>query len=261
VVNVGKRRFNVDSMARPRDEPLSTTPTATVTTAPNEFTGKERDSESGLDNFGARYNSTSLGRFMSSDPDNAGASLDAPQSWNAYSYVLNNPVNATDSGGLWCVWEDGTHDDDMRNGGASEGNCADQGGHWDPFDTITGIYWNLSDRWNSHADQYHLRPPCKSSECGAGTTLEGFDQTLKSYSQFPDDSPTLVGIKAFFTFAGGRGNKPTCAGQALESIGRDLISTEQAGVPAAETAMKAAAVKQAARAAKYAASQPNNQIA
>lgn len=57
-----------------------------------------------------------------------------------YSYVLNNPVNATDPGGLWCVWEDGTHDDDMRNGGASEGNCADQGGHWDRYDTITGIY-------------------------------------------------------------------------------------------------------------------------
>jgi RHS repeat-associated protein len=31
-------------------------------------TGKERDSESGLDNFGARYNSSSMGRFMSPDP-------------------------------------------------------------------------------------------------------------------------------------------------------------------------------------------------
>ena len=31
------------------------------------FTGKERDIESGLDNFGARYDSSSLGRFMSPD--------------------------------------------------------------------------------------------------------------------------------------------------------------------------------------------------
>jgi RHS repeat-associated protein len=31
-------------------------------------TAKERDSESGLDNFGARYNSSSMGRFMSPDP-------------------------------------------------------------------------------------------------------------------------------------------------------------------------------------------------
>jgi RHS repeat-associated protein len=29
-----------------------------------KFTGKERDAESGLDNFGARYDSSSLGRFM-----------------------------------------------------------------------------------------------------------------------------------------------------------------------------------------------------
>jgi hypothetical protein len=31
-------------------------------------TGKERDPESGLDNFGARYDSSSMGRFMSPDP-------------------------------------------------------------------------------------------------------------------------------------------------------------------------------------------------
>jgi RHS repeat-associated protein len=33
----------------------------------NKFTGKERDSESGLDNFGARYDSSQYGRFMSPD--------------------------------------------------------------------------------------------------------------------------------------------------------------------------------------------------
>jgi RHS repeat-associated protein len=32
-----------------------------------KFTGKERDSESGLDNFGARYHASSLGRFMTPD--------------------------------------------------------------------------------------------------------------------------------------------------------------------------------------------------
>jgi len=33
-----------------------------------KFTGNERDSESNLDNFGKRYDSSSLGRFMSPDP-------------------------------------------------------------------------------------------------------------------------------------------------------------------------------------------------
>jgi len=35
----------------------------------NKFTGKERDSKSGLDNFEARYFGSSLGRFMTPDPD------------------------------------------------------------------------------------------------------------------------------------------------------------------------------------------------
>lgn len=33
-----------------------------------KFTGKERDTESGLDNFGARYYSSTMGRFMSPAP-------------------------------------------------------------------------------------------------------------------------------------------------------------------------------------------------
>jgi RHS repeat-associated protein len=33
----------------------------------HKFTGKERDAESGLDNFGARYNASTMGRFMSPD--------------------------------------------------------------------------------------------------------------------------------------------------------------------------------------------------
>ena len=35
-----------------------------------KFTGKERDTESGLDNFGARYNASSVGRWMSPDAIN-----------------------------------------------------------------------------------------------------------------------------------------------------------------------------------------------
>jgi RHS repeat-associated protein len=33
-----------------------------------KFTGKERGSESGLDNFGVRFDASSMGRFMSPDP-------------------------------------------------------------------------------------------------------------------------------------------------------------------------------------------------
>jgi RHS repeat-associated protein len=63
-----------------------------------KFTGKERDAESGLDNFGARYNSSAMGRFMSPDP--FGGHQEDPQTLNEYSYVGNNPLNLTDPTGL-----------------------------------------------------------------------------------------------------------------------------------------------------------------
>ena len=63
-----------------------------------KFTGKERDSESGLDNFGARYNASSMGRFMSPDP--LGGVLD-PQTLQQYAYVRNNPTTLIDPTGMY----------------------------------------------------------------------------------------------------------------------------------------------------------------
>jgi RHS repeat-associated protein len=53
----------------------------------------------GLDYFNARYYSSAQGRFISVDPENAGASLWDPQSWNGYAYVSNNPLAFTDPTG------------------------------------------------------------------------------------------------------------------------------------------------------------------
>jgi RHS repeat-associated protein len=65
-----------------------------------KFTGKERDSESGLDNFGARYNASTMGRFMSPDPKTPSLKhLVNPQKWNKYAYVLNNPLALVDPDG------------------------------------------------------------------------------------------------------------------------------------------------------------------
>lgn len=65
-----------------------------------EFTGKERDTETGLDYFLARYYSGAQGRFTSPDPDNAGSYADDPQSWNGYAYGRNNPLKFVDPDGL-----------------------------------------------------------------------------------------------------------------------------------------------------------------
>ncbi len=70
-------------------------------TDPNHFTGKERDTESGLDYFGARYYGSSMGRWMSPDPSGlAFADPENPQSLNLYGYVGNNPLRFTDPYGL-----------------------------------------------------------------------------------------------------------------------------------------------------------------
>ena len=104
-----------------------------------KFTGKERDSESLNDYFGARYLSGGQGHFMSADESFLDQQARNPQSWNLYSYVRNNPLRNTDPTGRWCVWEDNTHDDSAKNGGASQGDCTAQGGHWDSSETIAGM--------------------------------------------------------------------------------------------------------------------------
>jgi RHS repeat-associated protein len=69
-----------------------------------KFTGKERDAETQLDYFGARYYSNGLGRFIT--PDWAAkatavpyAHFGNPQSLTLYSYVQNNPTTMGDPDG------------------------------------------------------------------------------------------------------------------------------------------------------------------
>jgi len=129
-------------------------------------TGKERDAESGLDNFGARYNASSIGRFMT--PDSGAdetlsvpvpfAELRNPQSLNLYSYVRNNPLRYTDPDGQnvrVCV---------------DNGNC---------FDLTDQQYQNL---YNQQNGQQGINLPggtfpngsitCGGASCGSATYYE-----------------------------------------------------------------------------------------
>ena len=67
--------------------------------AAQKFTGKERDAETGLDYFGARYFSGAQGRFTSPDDVFADQHAADPQSWNLYAYVRNNPLRGIDLDG------------------------------------------------------------------------------------------------------------------------------------------------------------------
>ena len=77
-----------------------------------KFTGKERDTESGLDYFGARYYSNGLGRFIT--PDWAAkatavpyVNFGDPQTLNLYGYVRNIPTSLVDSDGHEIIYADG----------------------------------------------------------------------------------------------------------------------------------------------------------
>jgi RHS repeat-associated protein len=91
-------------------------------------TGKERDSESNLDYFGARYNSSQYGRFMTPDPPDGPspapfAHFNDPQTLNLYAYVRNSPLTFADRDG---------HD---RCSGAQADNadsCLQNKGQWIP---------------------------------------------------------------------------------------------------------------------------------
>lgn len=80
-----------------------------------KFTGKERDQESGLDFFGARYYGSALGRFMSPDEPFADQEPTDPQSWNLYSYVRSNPLSDVDPTGNACVYSGSGDANDSSN--------------------------------------------------------------------------------------------------------------------------------------------------
>ncbi len=80
----------------PFGEELSAPPSSNT----HEFTGHERDAETGLDYMLARYygNASTL-RFLSVDPSPRSISLLYPQSWNRYAYAANNPIRYLDPDG------------------------------------------------------------------------------------------------------------------------------------------------------------------
>jgi len=88
---------------------LSAVCASDVRFAPSRFTGKERNTESGNDYFGARYYASSMGRWLSPDKPFADQHTGNPQSWNLYEYGRNNPLRNVDLNGFkvlqWVVAE------------------------------------------------------------------------------------------------------------------------------------------------------------
>jgi RHS repeat-associated protein len=84
------------------------------------FTGKERDHETGLYYFGARYYAPWLGRWTSPDPIGLGDGI------NLYAYVSANPVRFTDGSGTQSDEPDVSQNFDVTYHGQGD----DEFGHW-----------------------------------------------------------------------------------------------------------------------------------
>ena len=92
------------------------------------FVGKEKDEETGLSYFGARYEDARIGRFTAVDPVRAVDPVTGktnekwllePQRLNAYAYGLNNPYRYVDPDGKAALFaaEDGYKEMKLMGGG------------------------------------------------------------------------------------------------------------------------------------------------
>jgi len=146
----------------------------------HKFTGKEKDDETGLMFYGARYYDPATGRFVSYDPmlldegsKPLASNLQNPQALNPYTYALNNPVKYTDATG---EYEEDVHMYLTEFLASNAGfNTADS--------FSIGLYDQLTDSdsnttpWDPKNSQYHFPTSEETLNLGktAVTTLDNKD--------------------------------------------------------------------------------------
>ena len=174
------------------------------------FTGHEFLEDFNLYNMNGRLYDPILGRFLSPDPYIADPSF--TQSYNRYSYVLNNPLKYNDPTGelpLWALW-----------GIASAGNWLFGGmDNWlnkgmsfkQSFSTannpivFSGNYHPGSNSWsNTQVNAHRLVGAMANSERGVHSYVAGFSGigrngegplfTSTPFDQFVGESPLCIGV-------------------------------------------------------------------
>jgi RHS repeat-associated protein len=109
-----------------------------------DYTGYEKDDESGLEFAQARYYNAGHGRFTSVDPLTASATIRNPQTFNRYSYVINNPYKFVDPLGL-------AH--------CNTGRCVRVGGG----DWFTGTYEGATPEFSLPRTNHPAQPPAPTN--------------------------------------------------------------------------------------------------
>jgi RHS repeat-associated protein len=160
-------------------------------TVRQKFTSKERDNETGLDYFGARYYSSMQGRFTGVDI--AGPNLSNPQSLNKYTYTLNNPLRYIDRNGLYeedvhlhltqALAEAAGFSRDQARQIAVSNQMTDETPGMAPSDSLTS-FWHVEARRN-----YHFTTSERRQEL-----WNNFDESARGASS---ETTTLGGLGVF----------------------------------------------------------------
>lgn len=156
---------------------------------------KERDAETGLDFFEARYMSSAQGRFTSPDPSGLLSAKPAdPQSWNLYAYVRNNPLVLIDPNGLDCVNATDSQGGFAVNHDTNSGDCGKGGGTWVP-----GYVDESWVSWNKKTGQYQVASiDAAGSYAGSGVFDSTIDYaTFKAGATTDENGKCLSGCKGY----------------------------------------------------------------
>jgi RHS repeat-associated protein len=188
------------------------------------LTQKERDNETGLDYFGARYYSSTQGRFTSPDEFSGGptelfaevaahnptfyADLANPQSLNKYQYALNNPLRFIAPDG-----HQETTSDQLQQNAAAVGNFAAQVAK----DTVVGGGKGLAnaviDTSNLVNSVVDLVSPVK------------FGQMQRFEASTPGEQGAMIGVAVGLIMEGGV--SASRAGTALVNSSRTAAMTSE----------------------------------
>jgi hypothetical protein len=143
--------------------------------------------------------------------------------------------------GLFCVWDNGSYDSNDDPGTGNKSACEDQnGGTW--FNGSPSIWDQNAGDWSNQASAEFagwaqgINPSVGDFGDPSGTADASVFGTSTPVAA-NNESWAWTFTKSFYTFAGGPGNVPTCAGQALRHIGEILNPF----VPGASTAAEAVA--------------------
>jgi RHS repeat-associated protein len=241
-VSAGRQYVTVDHLGSTR---LVTTTTGTVATPPSDylpfgeelgvtclnapdavkFTGHFRDQESCLDFAEARMMSSAQGRFTSPDEPFADQSEGDPQSWNLFSYVRNNPLNATDPSGRDCIYLD-----NVSNGtaGVETGlNCSRAGGTYvaGTIDQSSVLYSRSSGQVSYSYTSY------SGDRGGTGVISLGQDQGGAFISEMARRATASKQMIAVGALSGPTAVAATYAPAAIAVAGRALMGMGAAAGP------------------------------